>query len=89
MDSPEQSHSVRNCDLESHVILSDAVVYNRDIPSQYILGGLNVPNMRQNLLSDMKKRGLRCRCIRCREVGLDRSNAVARAELTERYRLVA
>ena len=83
----------------------------RDIPSQYILGGLNVPNMRQDVLSVMAKRGtrmhnigcnnsnhrmvckliaivcgagLRCPCIRCREVGLDLHNAVARAVLIER-----
>ena len=41
----------------------------RDIPSQYILGGLDAPNLRQHILDRMASQGLRCRCIRCREVG--------------------
>ena len=41
----------------------------RDIPSQYILGGVDAPNMRQTLASHLLARGLACRCIRCREVG--------------------
>uniref|UniRef100_A0A7S2SI95 tRNA carboxymethyluridine synthase n=1 Tax=Mucochytrium quahogii TaxID=96639 RepID=A0A7S2SI95_9STRA len=40
----------------------------RDIPSQYILGGVDNPSMRQVLQRTMKARGLKCRCIRCREV---------------------
>jgi len=40
----------------------------RDIPSQYILGGLDNPSMRQALQRQMAERGLKCRCIRCREV---------------------
>ena len=44
----------------------------RDIPSQYILGGHNNPNMRQELIAEMMKRkGKKCSCIRCREVGAD------------------
>lgn len=42
----------------------------RDIPSQYILGGMDAPNMRQYLQCEMQKKGLTCKCIRCREVGL-------------------
>ena len=41
----------------------------RDIPMQYVLGGLDVPNMREDVAATMATRGLRCRCIRCREVG--------------------
>lgn len=41
----------------------------RDIPSNYILGGVDAPNMRQDVLAAMRRAGLRCRCIRCREVG--------------------
>mmetsp|Transcript_6372 Transcript_6372/g.8976 ORF Transcript_6372/g.8976 Transcript_6372/m.8976 type:complete len:569 (+) Transcript_6372:436-2142(+) len=41
----------------------------RDIPSNYILGGLDAPNMREDVLATMRRNGLRCRCIRCREVG--------------------
>mmetsp|Transcript_22388 Transcript_22388/g.68947 ORF Transcript_22388/g.68947 Transcript_22388/m.68947 type:complete len:692 (+) Transcript_22388:68-2143(+) len=41
----------------------------RDIPSNYILGGLDVPNMREDVLAAMRRAGKRCMCIRCREVG--------------------
>ena len=41
----------------------------RDIPSNYILGGVDAPNMREDVLAMMRRRGLKCRCIRCREVG--------------------
>ena len=44
----------------------------RDIPNQHILGGNQNTNMRQELQREMKKRGLDCKCIRCREVGLNR-----------------
>ena len=41
----------------------------RDIPNQYILGGAVVnPNMREEVLETMAKRGLTCKCIRCREI---------------------
>lgn len=40
----------------------------RDIPSSYILGGANDVSMRQVLQLELKKRGLECKCIRCREV---------------------
>ncbi len=40
----------------------------RDIPVSYIYAGNNVPNLRQLLEEEMKKKGLKCRCIRCREV---------------------
>lgn len=41
----------------------------RDIPIQYISGGVDVPNLREDLVVTMAGRGMRCRCIRCREVG--------------------
>ena len=41
----------------------------RDIPIQYVSGGLDVPNLRQDLLREMGERGWACKCIRCREVG--------------------
>ena len=40
----------------------------RDIPTEYILGGPKDVSMRQLLETEMKKRGLKCKCIRCREV---------------------
>ncbi len=41
----------------------------RDIPAQLILAGVNKGNLRQIVQEEMRKRNLRCRCIRCREVG--------------------
>ena len=41
----------------------------RDIPEHYISAGNAVTNLRQILLKRMKQRGLKCQCIRCREVG--------------------
>ena len=41
----------------------------RDIPSNYILGGVDAPNLREDILVAMRRLGLRCNCIRCREVG--------------------
>jgi len=40
----------------------------RDIPSQYILGGVNNPSMRQVIQDEMHRRNMSCKCIRCREV---------------------
>ncbi|CAD2212665.1 histone acetyltransferase-like protein [Angomonas deanei] len=40
----------------------------RDIPADYILGGVDVANLRQLLALKLKERGSCCRCIRCREV---------------------
>lgn len=40
----------------------------RDIPNQYIEGGNQITNLRQHLQNQLKKRGQRCRCVRCREV---------------------
>jgi GNAT superfamily N-acetyltransferase len=55
----------------------------RDIPSQYVTGGVDAPNLRQNVLKMMAARGERCRCIRCREVG-DDTKAVESATLVTR-----
>lgn len=40
----------------------------RDIPSTDILAGSKTSNLRQVIGAEMQRRGLRCRCIRCREV---------------------
>ncbi len=42
---------------------------NRDIPTMEIVDGIDKPNLRQVVLLEMNLKGLRCRCIRCREVG--------------------
>jgi len=41
----------------------------RDIPAQLIVAGVKKSNLRQLIRNQMAERRLRCRCIRCREVG--------------------
>jgi elongator complex protein 3 len=41
----------------------------RDIPAQLIGDGVTKSNLRQLVKRRMAEKGLRCRCIRCREVG--------------------
>jgi elongator complex protein 3 len=41
----------------------------RDIPAPQITAGILKSNIRQLVKDEMDSRGLRCRCIRCREVG--------------------
>jgi len=41
----------------------------RDIPSTSILAGNPVTNLRQVIRARMDERGLRCSCLRCREIG--------------------
>jgi len=41
----------------------------RDIPTPDIEAGNMVTNLREYLSAEMKKRGLKCECLRCREVG--------------------
>ena len=41
----------------------------RDIPSPHIESGNKMTNLRQVVQAEMKKRGLSCNCLRCREVG--------------------
>lgn len=55
----------------------------RDIPSQYILGGMDEPNLRQVINNKMLAKGTPCRCIRCREVKTD-DQAISAAECVVR-----
>ena len=41
----------------------------RDIPDNEIMGGNTITNLRQELKKELDKRGLKCQCLRCREVG--------------------
>ena len=41
----------------------------RDIPSHHIQAGNKMTNLRQVIQEEMKKEGLKCKCLRCREVG--------------------
>ncbi len=40
----------------------------RDIPSESILGGNKITNLRQIVQQKMKEKKLHCKCIRCREI---------------------
>ena len=40
----------------------------RDIPAQYIVAGTTKSNLRQIVQQKMKKDGLHCQCVRCREI---------------------
>jgi len=41
----------------------------RDIPAYLVEAGVKKSNLRQLVLKKLKQEGVRCRCIRCREVG--------------------
>ncbi len=41
----------------------------RDIPASQIIAGVKKSNLREIVKEYMKERGLKCRCIRCNEVG--------------------
>jgi elongator complex protein 3 len=41
----------------------------RDVPTQYIVAGVNKSNLRQYVDKEMIKHDYNCRCIRCREIG--------------------
>jgi len=41
----------------------------RDIPAPLIVAGVTKSNLRQLVHQKLKEQGIRCRCIRCREVG--------------------
>lgn len=55
----------------------------RDIPGAYISGGNDREDLRQVLQQEMKSRGMKCKCIRCREVKNKKTN-VDDAELVVR-----
>ncbi len=41
----------------------------RDIPPKYSVGGVDKSNLRQYVEELCKKKGIKCKCIRCREIG--------------------
>jgi len=63
----------------------------RDIPAQLIVAGVKKSNLRQLVQDELSAKGLRCGCIRCREVGHKTRNASTSLEpdmvqiLTRRY----
>ena len=42
----------------------------RDIPAKMIVDGVKKSDLRARVQDEMKRRGLKCACIRCREIGL-------------------
>jgi elongator complex protein 3 len=64
----------------------------RDIPAQLIVAGVNKSNLRQLVQQKLLEKGIKCRCIRCREVGhrVESDNVKAHPEnvsiLTTHYR---
>lgn len=46
----------------------------RDIPAPTILGGSKISNLRQLVEQRMKELGVKCRCIRCREIKNEKVN---------------
>lgn len=47
----------------------------RDIPSTHVVEGNRRTSLRQDVLNELKRRGARCQCIRCREVRKQEVNA--------------
>lgn len=47
----------------------------RDIPSTHVVAGNKRTSLRQDVHAEMRRRGTRCDCIRCREVRTDRVNS--------------
>lgn len=41
----------------------------RDIPSDSIVAGNKITNLRETIQAELSQRNLRCKCLRCREVG--------------------
>jgi elongator complex protein 3 len=46
----------------------------REIETSDIVSGPKVGNLRQMVINELKRRGVTCRCIRCREIGLSNIN---------------
>ena len=55
----------------------------RDFPMQYIIGGADRPNLRQDLHKMMAEKGTICDCIRCSEVR-DRISPIDKAKIVVR-----
>jgi elongator complex protein 3 len=57
----------------------------RDFPEQSIQAGNKVTNLREMLQAELKKRNLRCHCIRCREARNQNSNLSHAKLFIEKY----
>jgi histone acetyltransferase (RNA polymerase elongator complex component) len=52
-------------DFPEHIRINRLI---RDIPEEYVLGGIKDANGRQRIEQMMRKKGLKCKCMRCREI---------------------
>jgi len=58
------------CEIKSEIPKYVRIMrLQRDVPRQEIVAGCKYSNLREIVQREMKKRGLVCKCIRCREVG--------------------
>jgi len=67
---PYDEKELENILLETKRIMLPWIRLNRiirDIPTDYIIASGDHPNMRQTLANKMRKKGWKCKCIRCRE----------------------
>lgn len=55
----------------------------RDIPLQQICAGVEKSNLRQLVFDEMRKHGKKCRCIRCREIGIKSINEKIEIDLNK------
>ncbi|MFA5929310.1 MAG: tRNA uridine(34) 5-carboxymethylaminomethyl modification radical SAM/GNAT enzyme Elp3 [Candidatus Micrarchaeia archaeon] len=53
----------------------------RDIPSPLVAAGVKNSNLRQIVDELLRKRGEKCRCIRCREIGSEERKGIASSRL--------
>jgi elongator complex protein 3 len=60
----------------------------RDIPAHLIVAGVKKSNLRQLVEKKMADMGIRCRCIRCREVGLRMLKTKWRPD-PERFKIIS
>ena len=58
----------------------------REIESKDIIAGPKIGNLRQLVQNELDKQGLKCKCIRCREIGLNDINKEFSQEEIELYR---
>lgn len=54
----------------------------RDIPTKQAVGGVDMNNIRQYILKKAEEKGIKCRCIRCREVGRAKNFDINNVEIT-------
>ncbi|MBI4117659.1 MAG: tRNA uridine(34) 5-carboxymethylaminomethyl modification radical SAM/GNAT enzyme Elp3 [Parcubacteria group bacterium] len=60
----------------------------RDIPSKTVLAGNKILNLREYLQKELEKRGEKCRCMRCRQVGKEAANTQYSVHSTQREKII-